>query len=145
MGNQLTSSIKKYNFEDLQNICKKNHHSDFIIINTMDVFQQNCLIYGTISASKEEELINQCITNKKYYIHIIIYGKNAHEEDKLLKKYNQLKQLGFKNIYLYPGGMFEWLLLQDIYGNEEFPTTCKENDIMKYKPSSTIGRDLLTY
>ena len=29
--------------------------------------------------------------------------------------------------------MFEWLLLQDIYGNELFPTTSKELDILKYK------------
>ena len=32
--------------------------------------------------------------------------------------------------------MFEWLLLQDIYGNEQFPTLGKELDILKYKPSS---------
>ena len=144
MGNHISSSIRKYNFEDIQNICKKNQY-DSIMINTMDCYEQNCLIYGTISATKEEEYMNQCINSKKYHIHIIIYGKNAHEEDKLLKKYNQLKQLGFKNIYVYLGGMFEWLLLQDIYGNEEFPTTCKENDIMKYKPSSGISRPLLTY
>ena len=29
--------------------------------------------------------------------------------------------------------MFEWLLLQDIYGDDEFPTTTKELDILKYK------------
>ena len=111
----------------------------------MDVFEQKCLINGTICASKEEEHVNNFIASKKYDIHIVIYGKNAYDEDKLLKKYYQLKQLGFKNLYIYIGGMFEWLLLQDIYGNEEFPTSCKENDIMKYKPSSNINRNLLTY
>ena len=30
--------------------------------------------------------------------------------------------------------MFEWLLLQDIYGNDNFPTTSKDLDILKYKP-----------
>ena len=44
--------------------------------------------------------------------------------------------LGFYNVYLYNGGLFEWLLLQDIYGFDEFPTTKKELDILKYKPKS---------
>ena len=38
----------------------------------------------------------------------------------------------------YPGGVFEWLLLQDIYGNDNFPTTKKELDILKYKPKRQI-------
>ena len=29
--------------------------------------------------------------------------------------------------------MFEWLLLQDIYGYDNFPTTIKELDILKYR------------
>ena len=146
MGNQLSLSlpIKKYTFEDVQNIYKKKH-CESIMINTMDIFEQKCLINGTICASKEEEHINHFIANNKYDINIVIYGKNAYDEDKLLKKYYQLKQLGFKNLYIYLGGMFEWLLLQDIYGNEEFPTNCKENDIMKYKPSLNINRHLFTY
>jgi hypothetical protein len=35
---------------------------------------------------------------------------------------------------MYLGGMFEWMLLQDIYGRDEFPTTSKVLDILKYKP-----------
>jgi len=34
--------------------------------------------------------------------------------------------------------LFEWLLLQDIYGYDEFPTTIKVLDILKYKPSKII-------
>jgi hypothetical protein len=41
--------------------------------------------------------------------------------------------------------LFEWLLLQDIYGVDEFPTTIKENDILKYKSSSLLSSNLLTY
>ena len=29
--------------------------------------------------------------------------------------------------------MFEWLLLQEIYGDENFPTISRELDILKYK------------
>ena len=63
---------------------------------------------------------------------IVIYGRNCNDE-KVYKKYEQLIKLGFRNVYIYVGGMFEWLLLQDIYGNELFPTTSKELDILKYK------------
>ena len=52
--------------------------------------------------------------------------------------------LGFQTVYLYVGGMFEWLCLQDIYGNEEFPTTTRELDILKYKSPRTFGGYLLT-
>ena len=50
------------------------------------------------------------------------------------KKYEQLISLGLKNVYVYGGGLFEWLLLQDIYGDESFPTTSKDLDILKYRP-----------
>ena len=56
------------------------------------------------------------------HIKIIIYGKNCNDE-KIYIKYQQLISLGFYNVFIYVGGLFEWLLLQDIYGSDEFPTT----------------------
>ena len=50
----------------------------------------------------------------------------------------QNQGLGFQNVYLYMGGMFEWLLLQDIYGIDEFPTTNKFLDILYYKPNAIL-------
>jgi len=52
------------------------------------------------------------------------------------KKYDQLVKLGFSNVFIYLGGLFEWLMLQDIYGYDEFPTTKKELDILKYKAAN---------
>ena len=52
--------------------------------------------------------------------------------------------LGFINVYMYSGGLFEWLLLQDIYGDEEFPTTKKDIDILKYKPRKLFNVMYLT-
>ena len=49
------------------------------------------------------------------------------------KKCEQLLKLGFYHIYIYGGGLFEWLLLQDIYGAELFPTTALKVDFLKYK------------
>ena len=42
------------------------------------------------------------------------------------------------------GGLFEWLCLQDIYGFEDFPTTKKELDILKFKGQSVFTSYMLT-
>ena len=63
---------------------------------------------------------------------IIVYGTNACDET-VQKKCQQLLGLGFQNIYVYPGGMFEWLLLQDIYGEDLFPTIGVCKDLLEYK------------
>ena len=68
---------------------------------------------------------------------IVIYGKNCNDEN-VITKYKQLKELGFKNLSIYIGGLFEWLLLQDIYGDDIFPTTSKETDFLKYKSPSLL-------
>ena len=132
---QFFSSIKYVNFEDIQLICK-NQKPSTIMINTLLLNHQNCLINTTIPAIQEEHIINKFIEQKQLSVYIIIYGKNNNEDDSIIKKYKQLKNLGFSNIFIYKGGLFEWLLLQDIFGEEEFPTTSKENDILKYKPTS---------
>ena len=43
-------------------------------------------------------------------------------------------EFGFQEVYIYSGGLFEWLLLQDIYSENEFPTTSKVQDFLFYKP-----------
>tara|TARA_E500000178_G_C16488541_1_gene516234 strand:- start:13 stop:402 length:390 start_codon:yes stop_codon:yes gene_type:complete len=129
MGN--ISSINKVNFEELQIIQNNYNINNTIIINTLHSNNQDCLILNTLSAINEEETINSLLKKNKK-IKIIIYGKNYYDE-KIYKKYTQLNNLGFKNIYIYIGGMFEWLCLQEIYGKELFKTTIIEKDILKYK------------
>ena len=140
MGNN-HSSMKKINFEDVQTACRSPEI--YLLINTLQESDQNCLIYGTILAQQEETIINKHLTNNKR-VHILIYGANANDE-KIFKKYPQVCQLGFYNVYIYMGGMFEWLLLQDIYGIEEFPTTSKIIDFLKYKPKQKLNVGLLEY
>ena len=129
----------KYNtvsFEDVQSAILKPTH--YIIINTMSATNQNCLIKTTISYQSEENLINEYINNYDFSSKtFIIYGENAND-DSIETKFKQMQGLGFANVYIYRGGMFEWLLLQDIYGQEEFPTTTKLLDILKYKPTRTL-------
>lgn len=124
-------SIQKINYEDMQRSIKTNT----IIINTLPSHQQNCLITNTINCDQEVSIVNQLMKNNPE-TQIIVYGKNNLDES-AYKKYEQLHSLGLCNSYLYIGGLFEWLLLQDIYGDEEFPTTQKELDILKYKPTTT--------
>jgi hypothetical protein len=48
-------------------------------------------------------------------------------------------------VFVYPGGLFEWLMLQDIYGQNDFPTTKKELDILRFKPPKILNVQLLEY
>ena len=139
MGQQ-ESNIRKCNFEDIQDII--NNKRQYLLINTLEICEQNCLIKNTINVNDEIKIINEALKNNKY-ITIIIYGKNSNDKS-IYDKYKQLLELGFINIYLYIGGLFEWLCLQDIYGYENFPTTKKELDILKFKPKSNIMNNLLT-
>ena len=139
MGN--TQSMKKINYEDMQTVV--TNPEVYLIINTMPQADQKCLIVNTTNAEEEEILINKYMKENKA-IRIIIYGKNCNDES-IQKKYQQLLSLGFYNIFIYTGGMFEWLMLQDIYGREMFPTTKKEQDLLKYKSNQLLNIALLEY
>lgn len=141
MGNSQSSSIK-INYEDIQYIIK--NPEGHVLINTLSNIEQNCLIINTININNEENMINNLIKRGIKHVKIIIYGKNSNDEN-LINKYNQLTSLGFHNVYVYTGGLFEWLMLQDIYGEKDFPTTKKELDILKYKPNKVLNIPLLEY
>ena len=139
MGN--TQSMKKINYEDMQTVVK--NPEIYLIINTLSHSEQQCLIINTTPANEEESIINRFIKENKS-IRIIIYGKNCNDET-INRKYQQLYSLGFYNIFVYLGGMFEWLILQDIYGKDLFPTTKKELDLLKYKSNQLLNIGLLEY
>jgi len=125
--------FKKISFEDMQYIIQ-NGNNQYIIINTLPITEQQCLIKNTISYQKEESYINTLIESYNFDKNkIIIYGKNNNDAD-VEDKCNKLCGLGFTEVYMYTGGLFEWLLLQDIYGKTEFPTTTNIIDLLKYKP-----------
>jgi len=141
MGNTQSSSIK-INYEDVQYVLK--NPEVHMLINTLGENEQNCLIINTVNFKNEEALINKFLKTGNKQVKIIIYGRNCNDE-KIFTKYNQLISLGFYNVYIYSGGLFEWFMLQDIYGSEEFPTTKKELDILKYKPNKVLNVHLLEY
>jgi 23S rRNA pseudoU1915 N3-methylase RlmH len=140
MGN--SQSIQKINYEDIQYVIKNAEANK--LINTLQESDQGCLLPNTVNIHKEAELINTFIKTNHKNVKIVIYGRNCNDET-VYDKYKQLVSLGFYNVYIYTGGLFEWLMLQDIYGATEFPTTQKELDILKYKPRQTLNMQLLEY
>jgi hypothetical protein len=143
MGNSY--SMKKINYEDMQTAVK--NPEIYMLINTLPIDNQDCLIVTTVSVDKEEALINKYLKENRS-IRIIIYGKHCNDES-VNQKYQQLLTLGFSNIYVYIGGLFEWLLLHDIYGKDLFPiinNNGKKNiDILKYKPHPALNISLIEY
>jgi hypothetical protein len=137
MGNQV-SLVPKVSYEDLQMVVYRNmnvQHST-LIINTLPPTLQHCLIKTTVDIRFEERVVNAFI-QKKPNIMIIVYGKNSNDIT-ILHKYEQLVKLGFTNVYIYTGGIFEWMLLHEIYGKDLFKITKYEIDILRYRPKSVL-------
>jgi len=131
MGNA-DSQIRTVNFDNI----KENTH---ILIHVMDETDQSVLIKGTLTIDKEITIINSLLSaSKQGDTRIIIYGKNTDDFHKVMRRYKQLCELGF-NAFVYIGGLFEWLLLQEIYGSSEFPIEFSQKqtgflDILKFAP-----------
>ena len=134
--------IQRIGFEDVL-IAIKSGNTNFrgCLINTMDTGSQTTLIPLTIPVMNEEAKINEWIDKREFDINIIIYGRNA-TDDTTEKKYKQLKSLGFSNVFIYSGGIFEWCLLQDIYGLKQFPTTAPVGDLLRFKPASVFNNNI---
>ena len=136
LKNWFQTTYTKIGFEDVKYALK--YPEKYVLINTLSIDYQNDLIKNTLLAEKEEVTINKIIENYEMSIlNIIIYGNNATDESPYIKA-KQFMDLGFKHIFIYCGGMFEWLLLQDIYSFDEFPTLIyrKNMDLLKYKPQT---------
>lgn len=90
----------------------------WMLINTLPDTpdEQACILPCTLSPSLEETVMNWFIQHKtSSSVTVILYGKHTCDPEPE-QKYRQCLQLGFQG-YIYVGGLFEWLLLQDIYGN----------------------------
>lgn len=127
MGNQVVQPIS---FEKVQFAVQ--HTDDFFIINTLDEGEQHCVIQGTVDAQKEAHVLNDWIAKGKMDVTIIVYGRN-YADATVDEKAAQLKKIGFSTVCVYKGGLFEWLLLQEIYGADLFPTDGQELDLLRFK------------
>ena len=130
-----TNSTYRISFSEMQRYTSPG--SDSIIISTLPLDKQHCLIPNTISPKDEEKIINALITNNKR-ANIIVYGTNCNDSTVDIK-HKQLIGLGLTCAKIYTGGMFEWLLLQEVYGADAFPSIGTELDLFLYQsPASTL-------
>jgi len=109
-----TASYPICSFQELQ-----TRKGEFVLINTLPLNRQQYLIKGTLPGSEESVKVNEYLYKNKN-IPIIIYGLDCKDMS-VVKKFAQLKTLGFTQVSIYRGGLFEWALLQEIYGCN-FPT-----------------------
>jgi len=111
----------------------------FIMINTLSLNDQEILICRTTPAKDEETVLNQLLdTYRTADVRIVVYGRNSADTSVFVKQ-DQIRKLGFTHVYVYLGGLFEWLLLQDVYGTDAFRTTNPCRDILKYAAARTGG------
>ena len=82
------------------------------------------LISATLAPEREEAYVNELLESLDMVslseILVIVYGRNATDKS-VVEKAKQMYSLGFTSVCVYLGGMFEWCLLQDVYGEKEFP------------------------
>lgn len=115
----------------------------WLLISTLPKDEHEFLITGTIAFHLEEGKINEIIESGQIHNYkIIIYGKNSLDPTIELK-YKQLKGFGFTQLYVYYGGLFEWVLLREIYGDDLFPSdislkSLKEDLLLKWKPKRVL-------
>jgi len=141
--NWFETKSTKIGFEDVHHAIK--NPETHILINTLSTADQDCLIKSTLPSDQEERVINELLAGYQYTTKIlIIYGRNSSDSS-VEKKQRQLTALGFSQVYVYSGGLFEWVLLQDIYGNDEFPTSRKVLDILRFKPSGLLVKPRLAW
>jgi hypothetical protein len=138
---QNTSQNKCVGFEDIKKIisCPKK---EYLLINTMDADSQDVTIKSTLECDKEETTVNNVLNDYRVPdMPIVVYGKNCADMS-VEKKREQLIGFGLKDVFIYYGGLFEWLLLNELYGDEEFPlqgNKCGNHvDILKYRPPNKL-------
>jgi hypothetical protein len=128
-------------FEDMKYII--SNPTKFLIINTLPVNDHDILILGTIPLDREESVINDQLTNYSAPdLPVIIYGRNSCDLS-VDAKQTQLRSLGIKDVYVYAGGLFEWLMLGEVYGFEEFPIENRHRhkrsiDILHYRALRSV-------
>ena len=133
----LAGSPNNVSYENIQEILQ-TRPSNVYIINTLKTDKQHYLISSTLEVNKEEKLINNLLKKYRKDTVIIIYGENAYDET-IFNKYYQLNSLGFTNCFIYMGGLFEWFLLQDVYGPQSFPSISTPiNGCLEFKPTKNL-------
>lgn len=128
MGN--APMIRRASFEDVQFA----REGKCLVISVLNEHEQAILIKGTVLPADEVRMVEDALFHKR---EIIVYG--LHSSDlRVLPKCEQILKLGGQPV-AYVGGMFEWLLLQDIYGVDAFQTSGFTLDHLRFKPNNVLA------
>ena len=113
--------------EDLKLLMRKHNAHLF---NGLPIGYTNCNIKGTVDPENAKEYIKNLNKEKDL---VIVYCANATCSASHSFASKELR--GFKNKFLYTGGLYEWLLLQNFYSEKKFPTIgkCKLETMKDYK------------
>jgi hypothetical protein len=109
---------------------------NMVLIHTFKPEEQHCLIRGSLTAAKEMAMVQELMSDSTTRdVMMVVYGRN-YMDPKPYQQADHLRQLGFRRVYVYAGGLFEWLMLHDLYGAEAFPLvktdSTKDEDPLKY-------------
>ena len=108
-----------------------------VLIHTLPLSEQQCLLPGTLTADQETDCINRWLQGgRNEPLEIVVYGKHASDPS-VYAKVLQLQRLRIPTVWIYIGGMFEWILLQEVYGTELCPTTGICNDPLSFLPPTS--------
>jgi hypothetical protein len=128
MGN--APLIRRASFEDVQYAIQ----GKCLLISVLGDHEQSVLVKGTVPASDEVRLVEDALSHKR---EILVYGLHSSDA-RVLAKCEQIIKLGGQPV-AYVGGLFEWLLLQDIYGTDSFPTMGFTLDHLHFKPNNVLS------
>jgi hypothetical protein len=94
-----------------------------LIISTTITERGSPYIAGTVSRFAELITIDSLKRSNRFDVPILVYGHNMF--DTTVKTQSTiLMNNGFTKVFVYVGGMFEWMLLHKLYGNTAFPIVC---------------------
>jgi hypothetical protein len=144
-------------FSQVQDFIRNKKTTSWKLVNTLPTSEQDCLIAGTMTAQQEIEYMDQWMMDERkrsdFFARLfsgnendgkdkdtvdprkmILYGKNAQDKSPWAKRRELIRVYGFEEteITIYAGGLFEWMLLQEIYGHSLFPTTIVEKDLLRF-------------
>ncbi len=85
----------------------------YCLINTLPEHRQDCVIAHTLPCAEEEATLNRWLSRWEVHRPIVIYGQHAGDAT-IYRKYNQCVAVGFEQVFVYLGGMMEWMLLRSV-------------------------------
>ena len=88
-----------------------------LLFNGLKKQYHSCVIPGTIPYSDMRKVIKNMSVEHIPVVYCANYSCNASH------KFAEKKLGHLETVYIYSGGVFEWLLLQKKYGKKKYPTS----------------------